>query len=158
MAADIVKDTWFRPLVYPNFSKLSLGYTESRNHFCNLMSCWLLPLLLILLRHNLPYSTYCYLDWWLLCVLRHCVFYITTAAILQGYSKPWAHVLSLTSTAGVVTTSSTTITTNWHACRLCWDMVSTPGVPQALAGELGVHPKSKPLLHYSAAAYYLVEP
>ena len=36
-------------------------------------------------------------------------------------------------------------------------MVSTPGVPQALAGELGVHPKSKPWLHYSAAAGDLVE-
>ena len=30
MAADLVEDTWFRLLVYPNGSKLSLGYTESK--------------------------------------------------------------------------------------------------------------------------------
>ena len=136
MAADLVEQTRFRLLVYPKGSIFSFGYTGSWNHCCKLMSCWLLLL---------PATTTPRL------VLRYCVW---------GTPKPEPYRLCLLlvmSTPGVVPTNSTTITTSWHACRLCFNMVSTCRVPRALAGKLGVHTKSKPLLHYSSAASYFVE-
>ena len=91
----------------------------------------------------------------LLTITTACYYYATTCStllclgILQNLNLiAYVYSWSLMSTPGVVST---------HACRLCFNMVSTCGVPHALAGRLGVHTKSKPLLHYSSAASYFVE-